>query len=96
MSVAAGAMIGGGIGGSLGSVGDARDASKLAKAEKSDIKKANLAAVTEANALQDKSESQARARVSLAAQEQERSKSIFSTLGGSIGGGSIAKRLLGQ
>ena len=69
---------------------------RAAKGEAAAVKKANEKAVTEAKALQGKSEDQARARVSLAAQEQERSKSIFSTLGGSIGGGSIAKRLLGQ
>ena len=69
---------------------------RAAKGESAMIKKANEKAITEAKALEGKSEDQARARIISAAKEQERSKSIFSTLGGSVGGGTIAKRLLGQ
>lgn len=79
-----------------GSAYQSHEQRRAAKGESAMIKKANEKAVIEAKELQGKSEDQARARVALAAEEQERSKSIFSTLGGSVGGGSIAKRLLGQ
>lgn len=79
-----------------GSAYQAHEQRRAAKGEAESIKKANEKAITEAKALQGKSEDQARARIISAAKEQERSKSIFSTLGGSVGGGTIAKRLLGQ
>ena len=69
---------------------------KDAKEQASAIRKENEKAVAEAKGLQQKSEDQARARIVSASAEQERSKSIFSTLGGGLSGGSLVKKLLGQ
>ncbi len=75
---------------------DAKEQASDAKKQASDIKKANEKAIAEAKGLQQKSEDQARARIAAASAEQERSKSIFSTLGGGLSGSSIVKKLLGQ
>ncbi len=71
------------------------EAKKEAKKRESEIRKANEQAVAEAKSLQQKSEDQARARIARASAEQERSKSVFSTLGAG-GGQTLIKKLLGQ
>ena len=78
------------------SIYSAKKQKKDAKKRESEIRKANEQAVAEAKSLQQKSEDQARARIAAASAEQERSKSIFSTLGGGLSGGSLKKKLLGQ